>query len=49
MDVLEAADAPDRLGNSDVDLVIDAAYGTGFKGTYKSPSVPAGVQVLRKS
>ena len=29
-----------------LDLVIDAAYGTGFRGTYKAPSVPAGVQVL---
>lgn len=47
VDVLDAADAPDELGTSaHVDLVIDAAYGTGFKGVYKAPSVPAGVQVL---
>lgn len=47
VEVLEAAEAPDRIGNADqVDLVIDAAYGTGFKGTYKAPSVPAGVRVL---
>ena len=28
------------------DLVIDAAYGTGFRGTYESPAVPDGVPVL---
>ena len=28
------------------DLVIDAAYGTGFRGAYRAPSVPAGVPVL---
>jgi hydroxyethylthiazole kinase-like uncharacterized protein yjeF len=28
------------------DLVIDAAYGTGFRGTYRAPAVPAGVPVL---
>jgi NAD(P)H-hydrate epimerase len=45
--VVEAADAPDRLArDGGVDLVIDAAYGTGFRGTYRAPSVPAGVPVL---
>jgi NAD(P)H-hydrate epimerase len=45
--VVEAADAPDRLARQgDVDLVVDAAYGTGFRGTYRAPSVPAGVPVL---
>jgi NAD(P)H-hydrate epimerase len=45
--VLEAADAPDRIGrDGSVDLVIDAAYGTGFRGSYRAPSVPAGVPVL---
>ena len=45
--VVEAADAPDRIArDGDVDLVIDAAYGTGFRGTYRAPSVPAGVPVL---
>ncbi len=29
-----------------VDLVIDAAYGTGFRGTYRAPAVPPGVPVL---
>ncbi len=46
-EVLEAADAPDRIArDGGVDLVIDAAYGTGFRGTYRAPSVPAGVRVL---
>jgi NAD(P)H-hydrate epimerase len=47
VEVVEAADAPDRLARQgEVDLVIDAAYGTGFRGTYRAPSVPAGVPVL---
>lgn len=29
-----------------VDLVIDAAYGTGFRGEYQAPAVPPGAQVL---
>jgi hydroxyethylthiazole kinase-like uncharacterized protein yjeF len=45
--VVDAADAPDRIGPvGAVDLVVDAAYGTGFRGTYRAPSVPAGVRVL---
>jgi NAD(P)H-hydrate epimerase len=45
--VVDANDAPDRIGPaSAVDLVIDAAYGTGFRGTYEAPAVPAGVPVL---
>jgi NAD(P)H-hydrate repair Nnr-like enzyme with NAD(P)H-hydrate epimerase domain len=28
------------------DLVIDAAYGTGFRGTYEAPEVPEGALVL---
>ncbi|MFZ0665376.1 MAG: NAD(P)H-hydrate dehydratase [Acidimicrobiales bacterium] len=45
--VIDAADAPERIaGKPDVDLVIDAAYGTGFRGSYKAPSVPLGVPVL---
>ncbi|HXQ43841.1 MAG TPA: NAD(P)H-hydrate dehydratase [Acidimicrobiales bacterium] len=45
--VLEAADAPDRIArDGGVDLVVDAAYGTGFRGSYRAPSVPAGVRVL---
>ena len=30
----------------DCDLVIDAAYGTGFKGDYAAPSVPPGAKVV---
>ena len=41
--VIEAADAPDRL--PDCDLVIDAAYGTGFHGEYQAPD-PGGAPVL---
>jgi ADP-dependent NAD(P)H-hydrate dehydratase / NAD(P)H-hydrate epimerase len=41
--VIPAAEAPDRLPPSD--LVIDAAYGTGFRGTYDAPD-PAGAPVL---
>lgn len=33
--VLEATDAPDRVPRCD--LVIDAAYGTGFRGEYHAP------------
>jgi ADP-dependent NAD(P)H-hydrate dehydratase / NAD(P)H-hydrate epimerase len=45
--VVDARDAPDRIGPVGVvDLVIDAAYGTGFRGTYRAPAVPAGVPVL---
>jgi ADP-dependent NAD(P)H-hydrate dehydratase / NAD(P)H-hydrate epimerase len=48
VEVVEASDAPDRIGGpgGGVDLVIDAAYGTGFRGDYRAPSVPAGVPVL---
>ena len=41
--VLEAADAPERLPASD--LVVDAAYGTGFRGEYDPPD-PGGAPVL---
>ena len=41
--VIEAAEAPDRLPASD--LVIDAAYGTGFRGDYRAPD-PSGAPVL---
>jgi len=42
--MVDAADAPERL--SRCDLVVDAAYGTGFKGTYDAPRVPTGAAVL---
>ena len=41
--LIEAADAPARLPS--VDLVIDAAYGTGFRGTYEPPDA-GGAPVL---
>ncbi|HLX87489.1 MAG TPA: NAD(P)H-hydrate dehydratase [Acidimicrobiales bacterium] len=45
--VIEAAGAPERIGrNEGIDLVVDAAYGTGFRGEYRAPAVPAGVRVL---
>lgn len=42
--VLEASNAPLELGLSD--LIIDAAYGTGFHGDYSSPNNKFGVPVL---
>src|SRR5256714_11160203 len=41
--LIEAADAPARL--PDADLVVDAAYGTGFHGEYQAPD-PGGTPVL---
>ena len=41
--VVDAGDQPERLPTSD--LVIDAAYGTGFRGDYTAPD-PAGAPVL---
>ena len=41
--MFDAADCPARLPRSD--LVIDAAYGTGFRGDWKAPD-PAGARVL---
>jgi len=43
VELIEAADAPDRL--PDADLVVDAAYGTGFHGEYQAPD-PAGAPIL---
>lgn len=45
VDVVPLAEAPDRLGDS-ADLVIDAALGTGFHGTFDAPVVPGHVPVL---
>ncbi len=42
--VLDAEAAPTRL--PPCDLVIDGAYGTGFRGSYDAPAVPAGASVL---
>ena len=43
VELVEAADAPDRL--PPCHLVIDAAYGTGFRGDYSAPD-PGGAPVL---
>jgi hydroxyethylthiazole kinase-like uncharacterized protein yjeF len=42
--VIAAADGPAALPRCD--LVIDAAYGTGFRGSYDAPTPPPGVPVL---
>ena len=42
--MVPAADTPPAL--SPADLVIDGAYGTGFRGAYERALVPAGVPVL---
>jgi len=42
--LFDAAAAPAALPRCD--LVIDAAYGTGFHGAYDAPTVPPGVSVL---
>ncbi len=42
--VVDAASSPADL--PPCDLVIDAAYGTGFHGSYVAPRSPAGVRVL---
>ena len=50
--VMDPSGAPERLGGGRpgagqaLDLVVDAAYGTGFRGSYEAPSVPPGVKVL---
>lgn len=43
VEVVDAGDQPERLSKSD--LVIDAAYGTGFRGEYAAPD-PSGAPVL---
>ena len=43
--VVEAAEAEGQL-LSPCDLVIDAAYGTGFRGRYRAPAAPPGAAVL---
>ncbi len=44
--VIEAADAPGGQELPPCDLVGDGAYGTGFRGSYDAPAVPAGAGVL---
>ena len=43
VEVVDVADAPPVL--PDADLVVDAAFGTGFRGTYDAPD-PSGTPVL---
>ena len=42
--IIDAADRPESI--EACDLVIDAAYGTGFRGDYRAPVVRDGVPVL---
>jgi NAD(P)H-hydrate epimerase len=44
--VLEAEAAGAGVALSSCDLVIDAAYGTGFRGRYDAPVMPSGAAVL---
>jgi NAD(P)H-hydrate epimerase len=44
--VVEAADAPAGSELPGCDLVIDGAYGTGFRGRYDAPGAPRGAGVL---
>ena len=44
--VIEAADAPAGSELPRCDLVIDGAYGTGFRGSYDAPGAPRGAAVL---
>jgi len=44
VEVVDALDAPEALPAAD--LVIDAAFGTGFRGEYRAPLVPDGTPVL---
>ena len=43
VEIVEAVDSPEHLPS--VDLVVDAAYGTGFRGEYRAPD-PEGAAVL---
>jgi NAD(P)H-hydrate epimerase len=43
VDAADAADVSDKTAlDRQFDLVIDAAYGTGFRGSYIAPSLPSG-------
>lgn len=44
--VLDASTIGDGSALPACDLVIDGAYGTGFRGSYAAPTVPAGALVL---
>ena len=44
--LVEAADVEGGVALPTCDLVIDGAYGTGFRGSYDAPAVPEGALVL---
>jgi hydroxyethylthiazole kinase-like uncharacterized protein yjeF len=44
VEVIDASKAGSEIGPAD--LVIDAAFGTGFRGEYRAPTVPPGTPVL---
>lgn len=44
VEVIDAMTRPEQVGPCD--LVVDAAFGTGFRGVYEAPDVPPGAQVL---
>ncbi|MDQ1361685.1 MAG: ADP-dependent NAD(P)H-hydrate dehydratase / NAD(P)H-hydrate epimerase [Acidimicrobiaceae bacterium] len=44
VEVIDVSEAPPRIGPAD--LVIDAAFGTGFRGEYRAPTVASGTPVL---
>jgi NAD(P)H-hydrate epimerase len=44
VEVIDVSRADSEIGP--VDLVIDAAFGTGFRGEYRAPTVPPGTPVL---
>jgi hydroxyethylthiazole kinase-like uncharacterized protein yjeF len=44
VEILDASEAGSEIGRAD--LVIDAAFGTGFRGEYRAPTVAPGTPVL---
>lgn len=45
-DISENADSASSFELPDCDLVIDAAFGTGFRGSYSAPKIPISASVL---
>lgn len=43
---VHVVDAAPTVGLPPCDLVVDGAYGTGFRGSYDAPAVPDGARVL---
>jgi len=44
--IVDAASVPGGAALPDCDLVVDGAYGTGFRGSYDAPAAPADAVVL---